>query len=85
VLIKVGDRVRLLAVPPAVLALTDERDEIGTKALFKKCVGHTFTVRGVETGDTPAPVELWVRDGEDDEDRVGADTVWVEVEFLEIV
>jgi hypothetical protein len=82
--IKFGDQVRLLAVPPAVLAMTED-DDMGTRALFEKCVGHVFAMRGIETGETPAPVELWVsRDGGDG-DAWESDTIWVEEEFLEIV
>jgi hypothetical protein len=88
--IKVGDQVRLLDVPPAVLAMPDEQDDMGTRAIFEQCVGHVFIVRGIETGETPAPVELWVHDGEDDQrerdgESMESHHIWVEEGFLEIV
>jgi hypothetical protein len=86
--ITVGDRVRLIRVPPLVEAAPDETDEMQTKQVFRQCVGHVFRVRGIGTnsphGDT-GHVELWVHDGADCDDVARADAIWVEPDFVELV
>ena len=45
--LKLGDTVRLIAVPPS---LKDD-EEMGTRALFEQCLGKTFPIAGFETVD----------------------------------
>ena len=87
-MIEVGDRVRIERVPPHVEARSDEDDEMRTRDVFRQCVGRVFRVRGVGTNsphEDTGHVELWVRNGDDCDDEVAADTIWVEPEYLEIV
>lgn len=87
-LIKIGDRVRLKRVPLWVEAMSDETNEIHTKEVFQQCVGSVFRVRDIGTNsphEDTGDVELWVRHGNDCDDVVAADTIWVEPEYLDIV
>lgn len=90
-MVRIGDRVRLLRVPPDVEAMPDESvepDEMHTKDVFRRCVGRVFRIRGIGTNspnEDSGHVELWVRDGDDCDDVVRADTIWVEPEHIEIV
>ncbi|HXZ31573.1 MAG TPA: Rossmann-like and DUF2520 domain-containing protein [Terriglobales bacterium] len=71
--VEVGDRVRIIEVPP--LKPTEHR----THTIFQRCLGKVFPVAGFQKG----LIELQVG-------RVvgrfpGAETIWVEPEFLERV
>lgn len=89
-MVRIGDHVRLLRVPPDVEAMPDESvepDEMHTKDVFRRCVGRVFRVRGIGTNspnEDSGHAELWVRDGDDCEDQI-ADTIRVEPEHLEVV
>jgi hypothetical protein len=65
---KVGDRVRLTAMPPLLFAPGVE-DEMNIGEELRRCVGGTFTVRGIGTNSTPwyksNDVELWSLNGKD--------------------
>ncbi len=87
-MIKIGDRVRLMRVPSDVEAMPDEMNEMHTREVFQQCVGRVFRVRDIGTNsprEDTGHVELWVRDGNDCDDVVAADTIWVEPEYLDIV
>ncbi len=74
---KIGDRVKLLSVPPEV-----ERDRSRfpeTFALFQLAVGRVFEIRGFgEYGHA----ELWMHPDGSPADTVTADSVWVEPKYL---
>ncbi len=73
-----GDRVRMTAIPPDVLQ--DMPDE--TREVFRRCLGKVFTMRDI---DEHGHLELWVKDGRDRKRVVGADIIWVEPEYVEVV
>lgn len=70
---KVGDRVRLIAIP-ANLPSGDAN--LPTNGTFAKCLGHEFTVVGFNAiGWAELPIETLTG-------SLG-ETIWVEAEFLE--
>ena len=75
---KVGDRVKLLNVPPEV-----ERDRLRfpeTFSLFQRALGRVFEIRGFgEHGHA----EIWVSLDGSPADTAAADSVWVEPTYLE--
>ena len=72
-----GDRVRMTAIPPDVWYTTEE-----TRDVFRRCLGKLFIVRDI---DEHGHLELWVKDGRDRKRMVGADIIWVEPEYVEVV
>ena len=75
--LKVGDRVRVLQVPPV---LPKDDDRLKTESLFALCVGRVFPIVGFnDAGWLELEVgEVW--------DKVPCmDTIWIEPEFVEIV
>ncbi len=74
---KVGDRVRVMRVPPEVER--DGRRFPDTFAIFQIAVGHVFHIRGFSKCGR---AEIWLdQDGSEDETG-GADTIWVEPRHL---
>ena len=74
---QVGDRVRLTVLPPWVVQLPPESQEV-----FRQCVGKVFTVRDI---DEHRHLELWVKNGRDWRNIARADIIFVEPEYLEVV
>ncbi len=75
---KVGDRVRITAIPPDVPQYMPEE----TREVFRRCLGKVFTVRDI---DQHGRLELWVKNGRDRK-RIGrADIIWIEPEYAEVV
>jgi predicted short-subunit dehydrogenase-like oxidoreductase (DUF2520 family) len=72
--VEIGDRVRLIEVPPAVKEADRE-----TKAVFGRCVGRAFPVAGFDRGLIELEVGAVVGD------FPAAHSIWVEPEFLERV
>jgi hypothetical protein len=72
--LKVGDRVRLIQVPPSL-----PQGEMNTRSLFEVCVGRTFPIVGFN-GDL---MELEVGEvlGKDP----CMDSIWIEPQFVELV
>ena len=57
---KVGDRVRLIGIPPG---LNDE-DTLRTRTLFEKCFGKTFEIMALQVVEglpTPLRSLMWER------------------------
>jgi hypothetical protein len=86
-MIKVGDRVRLKAIPPWVAEFPK-----GSQEVFAQCLGGVFTVCGIGTNSNPEgetnDAELWASHGLDDPHAEGNDPpeiIWVEPEYLEVV
>lgn len=78
--LKVGDRVRMIMVPPQV-----EQDQSRfpeTFAIFHKAVGRTYRVRGY---DEYGQVELWLLDDGSEDNRGVKHSVWVEPDFMSAV
>jgi hypothetical protein len=72
---KIGDKVRLVALPPD-LPVGDAG--LPTKGVFNKCLGHDFAVAGFnEIGLAELLVESVTG-------SIG-ETIWVEPEFLELI
>jgi hypothetical protein len=74
---QVGDRVRMLAIPLDVTRMPEE-----TRAVFQRCRGKVFTVREI---DQHGHLELWVKDGRDRQRIAGADIIWIEPKYVEVV
>jgi hypothetical protein len=76
-----GDRVRVIAIP------SDLRDDprLKTCEVFQKCLGHTFTVMGIDeiAGLSQRLVRLDV--GEITGQESFMETIWIEPEYLEKV
>ena len=79
--VNAGDRVRVVGIP------SDLRDDhrLKTGEVFQKCLGHTFTVMGVDEipGSTQPSVRLDV--GEVTGQASYMETIWIEPEYLEKV
>jgi len=78
--VKVGDRVRLIGIPPG---LSDD-DELQTRSLFEKCLGRSVRIVDLETVDgfSYKLVKLNVGHLLGQSDYL--DSIWVEPEYLEI-
>ena len=76
-LFEIGDRIKLIKVPPAVERNGSTFPE--TLAIFQSAVGKMFKVRGI---DAYGHVEVWVcEDGAEDETGA-AHSIWVEPAYL---
>ena len=74
--LKVGDRIKLVRVPPQVVRDRERFPE--TIALFEKAVGRLFLIRDI---DEHGHAELWLRDDGSEDNTGAADSIWVEPEF----
>jgi hypothetical protein len=74
---RMGDRVRLLILPPWTAQVPPETQEV-----LRRCVGRVFTVREI---NDHGHLELWVHNGRDRKRIVGADIIFVEPEYCEVV
>jgi hypothetical protein len=76
---KLGDKVRLIGIPPDI----HDDQSLRTRALFEKCLGKTFTVAGLETVDG-LPYQLVQLDvGHVLGKTPSLETIWVEPEYLQ--
>jgi hypothetical protein len=75
--VSVGDRVRILVIPPDIARMPQE-----TQAVFARCLGRVLTVRDI---DQWRHLELWVKDGRDRKRIAGADISWIEPEYVAAV
>lgn len=71
---KIGDRVRVLTAPPGL-----PEGELNTRSVFKLCVGHTFSIVGLQ-GNL-----LELEAGEILGKEPCMDSIWIEPEHVEIV
>jgi hypothetical protein len=78
--VEIGDRVRLIGIPPDL----HDDEKLQTRTLFEKCLGATFTVRGLETleGLSYQLVQLDV--GHVLGKAPYLETIWVEPEYLQL-
>ncbi len=74
---KIGDRVKLMRVPPAVRRCWSKFPD--TFHIFQLAVGKAFTVRGV---DKQGHIELWVCANGSEDQSGTAHSIWVEPEHL---
>ena len=78
--LKVGDRIKLVRIPPQVLADRERFPE--TFELLEKAIGREYETRGV---DRYGHVEVWLHE-DGSEDTTGAThSIWVEAEFVLVV
>ena len=78
---RVGDKVRLIGVPPDIR----DDEKLQTRTLFEKCLGKTFTVGGLETVEG-LPYQIVRLDvGHVLGQAPHLETIWVEPEYLELV
>ena len=77
---KIGDRVRLIGIPPD----THDDEELQTRTLFERCLGKTFAVAGLETVEG-LPHQLVQLDvGHILGEAPYLQTIWVEPEYLQL-
>ena len=76
--LKVGDRVRVLRVPPSV----EEQMPDETRLIFRRCVGQVLRIDGF---DDYGGLELNVRDDGSQADDYREHTIWIAPEFVEYV
>jgi hypothetical protein len=77
---KVGDRVRIISIPP------DTRDDakLQTRALFERCLGKVFTIAGLEQVEG-LPYEMLRLDvGHVVGKEPYMETVWIEPQYVEL-
>lgn len=78
-LVKPGDTVKLIGVPPNVR----DDEEFQTRALFEKCLGESFVIDAVETFDgVPFPLAR-IDVGHVLGKQSWEHTIWVEMEYLQ--
>jgi hypothetical protein len=80
--VKVGDTIRITAIPPQVLAISEDQDELHTREVFRECLGRTFRVRGI---DRYGHLELGGHGRDDDHPQAYLEPIWAEPEFVEKV
>ncbi len=78
-LLKVGDKVKLIAIPPDV----NDDDELRTRALFETCLGKTFTVAGLEAVEGLAYQLVRLEVGHVLGQSSYLQTIWLEPEYLQ--
>ena len=77
---KVGDKVRLVGIPPDA----NDDETLQTRTLFEKCLGKTFTIVGLETVEG-LPYQLVQLDvGHVFGKAPYLETIWVEPECLRL-
>ncbi|MCX6900697.1 MAG: hypothetical protein NT105_18610 [Verrucomicrobia bacterium] len=76
--IKIGDKVRVLRIPPSVEKKWPEE----TRQIFRRCVGKILRVDGF---GKVGHLELNVKDDGSQSPDYCAHTIWIEPEFVEIV
>jgi len=78
--VKIGDKVKLIGIPPD----THDNEKLQTRTLFEKCLGETFTVAGLETVEG-LPYQLVQLDvGHVLGEATYLETIWVEPEYLQL-
>jgi hypothetical protein len=77
--LKVGDKVKLIAIPPDV----NNDNELRTRALFEACLGKTFTVAGLEAVEGLANQLVRLEVGHILGQSSSLQTIWVEPEYLQ--
>jgi hypothetical protein len=80
---KVGDRVKVIGIPPDVHDSKDDKG-LATRSLFEKCLGKVFQIQALESveGLTFPLVKLDV--GHVLGKQSWEDTIWIEPEFVEL-
>jgi len=78
--VKIGDKVKLVGIPPNV----HDDEKLCTRTLFEKCLGKTFTVAGLETVEG-LPYQLAQLDVGHLLGRAPyLETTWVEPQYLQL-
>jgi hypothetical protein len=79
-LLKIGDRVTLIGIPP------DVRDdqELRTRTLFEKCLGKTFTIIALENVDELRHPLIRLDVGHILGEPPYGQTIWIEPKYLRI-
>ena len=81
-MIRIGDQVRIMTMPPDVEALADPTDELDTKGVFQQCLGRAFRVRDI---DKHGHLELWVHGRDDNHPQAYLESIWVEPAYVDVV
>jgi hypothetical protein len=75
---KIGDRVRLIRIPPN---LKDDED-LGTRSLFEKCLGTAFPIAGLKSVEGLSSQLVQLDVGHVLGKPECMDSIWVEPEYL---
>jgi len=78
---KAGDTAKLIGIPPN---LHNDDEELQTRTLFQKCLGHSFVIAAVESFEgVPFPLAR-IDVGHVIGKEPWEHTIWVEREYLEV-
>jgi hypothetical protein len=77
--VKLGDKVKLIGIPP----IPDD-DKLQTRKLFEKCLGKTFTVNGLESVEGLSYQLVRLDVGHTVDKGSYLETIWVEPEYLQL-
>jgi hypothetical protein len=72
---KIGDRVTVRKLPSAL----DDPAQIDTPGVFRRALGKTFRVEGI---DDHGHLELIVAERRPSPDKYESDTIWIEPQFV---
>ncbi len=76
-----GDRVEVIRVPPGI----HDKDDLNTKSVFEKYVGHIFDVIEVENVEGLGTILVRLDVGDILGKQSWEDTIWIEPDFVELV
>jgi hypothetical protein len=78
--VKVGDKVRLIGIPPGV----HDRNELQTRTLFEKCLGEAFTIAEMNTVEGLSFQLARLDVGHILGKAPHLETIWVEPQYLQL-
>jgi hypothetical protein len=77
---KIGDKVKVVGIPPDV----HDEDDLKTRSLFEKCMGKIFHVEGLEKVEGMDHPLVRLDVGHVVGKNSWEHTIWVEPEFVEL-
>jgi hypothetical protein len=80
---KVGDRVKVIGVPPGVRDPKDDK-ELATRSLCEKCLGEVFKIQGLENVEGLSYPLIKLDVGHVLGKQSWQETIWIEPEFVEL-
>jgi len=78
--LKIGDKVRLVGIPPGL----QDDPELRTRTLFEKCLGKTFAIIALEDVDGLQAPLIRLDVGHIVGEAPYGQTIWVEPRYLQI-
>lgn len=77
---KIGDKVRIVGIPPGVR----DEDDLKTRSLFESCLGKVFQVEGLDKVEGLEHPLVRLDVGHVVGKKPWEHTIWVEPEFVEL-